>query len=172
MTTPTDRGDLAERMLPVAARLACIVHGDGAHQDIAHVLDQLDRSELIAVIVDLAAMVNPDTRIDDALSHITYDEHGKPAPALANGKRTLRGLAKDLSGPLLGIDMVLESERRLRARHLYLHDRLSVAAVAQEIGASTVTVDQWITQGGWRQAPTITTTDARTRRTTTSRSAA
>lgn len=176
MSTPTERGDLAEQMLPVAALLSCIVHGDGDWHDIDWCTHQLDRTELVGLVVVLAAMVDPDQRIDDALGYITWDEQGRPAPALANGNKTIRGLASGVkSTAKLGADAMLESERRLLARRLYLHDGLTVTEVARAIGAAERTVKQWRDAAGWRQAPAITEADARPsrrRKTTTSRSAA
>lgn len=159
--TAAERGDLAERMLPVAAQLACIVHGDGDWHDIDHHTRQLDRAELLALIVDLAAMVDPDQRVDVALGHVVWDEYGRPAPGAAFSRSTVRGLAKDVDGPLtLGAARVLESERVLRARHLYMHDGLTVAEVARAVGAAERTVKAWRDDGGWRQT-TVTDADAR-----------
>ncbi|MGW4810504.1 hypothetical protein ACWEPB_02515 [Kitasatospora cineracea] len=74
-----DRGDLAERLIPTAAALACVVHGDGDRHTVAHVLDQLDPIERDGLIVVLAALVNPDSRLDDVLQFVTWDEYGAPA---------------------------------------------------------------------------------------------
>lgn len=161
MSTPTERGDLAERMLPLAAKLACIAHGDGDWRDVEHITAQLDRAELVALTVVLGGLVDPGQRIDDALGYITWDEQGRPAPALAHGRQTIRGLAKDLQGPIFGIDAIRTSERVQRARRLYLHDQLTVAEVAREVHVNFETVKQWIAEGGWKQAPAITDADAR-----------
>jgi hypothetical protein len=160
--TPEERGALAERLLPVAARLACVVHGDGDHHDITHHTQRLDRAELVALIVVLAGLVDPEQRVSDALGYVTWDEHGRPAPAADAGTGTIRGLAAQIRGPeTLGADMVTHSERVQRARHLYLHDGLTVAEVARQLGAAPRTVREWCAAGGWRQAPAITEADVR-----------
>lgn len=92
LLTPAERGDLADRMLPVAARVAAIVHGDGDARDIAHALDPLDRIELVAVIVALGAFADPDQRLSKALAFITWDEHGHRAEPLDCGRYTVRSL--------------------------------------------------------------------------------
>lgn len=90
--TPAERGDLAERMLPVAARIAAIVHGDGDARDVAHALDPLDRLELVAVIVALGALANPDQHLAKALAFITWDEHGHTSTTPDCGRYTVRSL--------------------------------------------------------------------------------
>ncbi|TQF04796.1 hypothetical protein E6W39_24420 [Kitasatospora acidiphila] len=160
--TAAERGELAERLLPVAAKLACVVRGDGDHHDVAHHTEHLDRTELIALIVVLAGLVDPDQRVTDALSYLTWDEHGRPAPATKSGPTTIRNLAGRVGGPMeLGADMVSTSERIQRARHLYLHDGLTVTEVARAIGAGPKTVARWRDLGGWQQAPTIGEADSR-----------
>lgn len=163
--TPEERGDLAERLLPVAAKLACITHGDGDHHDIHHHTQRFDRTELLALVVLLAGLVDPDQLLADALGYITWDERGHAAPTPAYGRKTLRGLAKDVQGPeSLGVDLIVKSERVLLARRLYLVDGLSLSAVARAVGVSDITVKQWRDTGNWRQAPTITEFDAGKRR--------
>lgn len=60
MVTEQARDDLAEQMLPVAANLAMLVHGDGGPQDVAAVLAALGEQERTALIVVLAGLVDPD----------------------------------------------------------------------------------------------------------------
>jgi len=72
------RGDLAEQMLPVAAHLACIVHGDGGPEDVAAVLGRLSGAEWTALVVTLAGLVSPDVPLREALAWLTHDEHGQP----------------------------------------------------------------------------------------------
>jgi DNA-binding CsgD family transcriptional regulator len=62
------RGSLVERMLPEAANLAVLVHGDGGPEDIAEVLGRLDETEKNALIVVLAGMVDPDQPVGKGLS--------------------------------------------------------------------------------------------------------
>jgi hypothetical protein len=163
--TATERGDLAEQLLPIAAKLACIAHGDGDHHDITHHTRNLNRDELVGLIAVLAGLVDPDQTISDALGYLTWDEHGRPDTPAKTGERTIRGLAAGIDGPMtLGAARIVESERVLWARRLYVHDGLSVSAVARAVGASEVTVRQWRDSGDWRQPPTITEFDAGKRR--------
>lgn len=76
--TPAERGDLAERMVYKAARLAAVVHGDGGAWDVDNLIGTLDRTELLGLAVVLAAMVDPDATVDAVLSHVTWDEELRP----------------------------------------------------------------------------------------------
>lgn len=58
---------LAERSVPRAARLVAAVHFDGAY-DVAQITDGLDRDELVALAVVLAAMVDPEQSPADLLA--------------------------------------------------------------------------------------------------------
>jgi hypothetical protein len=146
--TPTERADLAERLLPVASKLACIVHGDGNQHDIAHHTRRLNREELIGLTVVLAAMVNPDERLEDALGYVTWDEHGRPAPAIVYGNTTIRSLSSHLIGPeTLGAAPVLESERIQRAREIHLQQGYSYKETAAMVGCDPRTVQRWASEG-------------------------
>ncbi|MFD5564471.1 hypothetical protein [Kitasatospora griseola] len=90
--TATERGDLAERLVPVAAALACVVHGEGDRRDIAHILNQLDSAERDGLIVVLAGLVDPDQRVDQTLGYLTWDEYGASA-ARPNVVKTIRQTA-------------------------------------------------------------------------------
>jgi len=76
--TREELGDLAERMVFKGARLAAIVHGDGGRWDVDNLIGGLDLTELRALAVVLAAMVDPEQTVGQALAHITWDEHGHP----------------------------------------------------------------------------------------------
>lgn len=92
--TPEQRGDLAEHLLPIAARLACIVHGDGGARDIHQAVARLDHDQRDALLIVLAGLVNPDAQLDQLLGYVTWNEHGRPArPAKVTG--TVRDLADD-----------------------------------------------------------------------------
>lgn len=62
------RGGLVEEMLPVAANLAVLVHGEGGPEDIAQVLAGLDEGQKNALIVVLAGMVDLDQPVGRGLS--------------------------------------------------------------------------------------------------------
>ncbi|MFC8008721.1 hypothetical protein [Streptomyces cinereoruber] len=90
-----DRGDLAERMLVDAARLATIVRGEGTAEDVAEITSQLDRQQMDALVVVLAGLVDPDRPLGALLCWMEFDEHGKAAkPDLAD-RRTLRTIAEE-----------------------------------------------------------------------------
>lgn len=66
--TAEQRGGLVDRMLPEAANLAVLVHGDGGPEDIAAVLERLDDTDKNALIVVLAGMVDLDRPVGRGLS--------------------------------------------------------------------------------------------------------
>ena len=70
------RGDLAEAMLPVAAHLAVLVHGDGGPEDVRDVIHGLTDTEKDALIVVLAGLVDPDQPMGKALGWLDFNEHG------------------------------------------------------------------------------------------------
>lgn len=92
--TAEQRGDLAEQLLPIAARLSCIVHGDGGARDAHQAIARLGQDQRDALLIVLAGLVNPDAQLDQLLSFVAWDEHGRPDwPVKVDG--TLRDLADD-----------------------------------------------------------------------------
>ena len=76
------RGDLVESMLPVAANLAVLVHGEGGPEDIADVLSGLDDAAKNALIVVLAGMVDPEQPVGRRLSWTAVTRNAAlPMPA-------------------------------------------------------------------------------------------
>jgi len=72
------RGDLAERMLPLAAELACMVR-DEDRETIGQFLDGHGLApdlETRGLVVVLAAMVADSAPLGDLLAWVTWDEHG------------------------------------------------------------------------------------------------
>lgn len=121
--------DRAEEMLPVAAHLAMLVHGDGGPQDVKAVLDSLDDAQKVALIVVLAGLVDPDQPIGEALAWLE--------PSAGDGE-ALRMLAADPdpgADPDL-IDMVAVEE--------YLAGR-QVEVTPQERLEAVV---RWVRRGG------------------------
>lgn len=92
--TPQQRGDLAEQLLPVAARLACLVHGDGGARDVHQAVARLDDDQRDALLIVLAGLVDPDAHLNQLLGYVTWDEHGHPDRA-AKVTGTVRDLADD-----------------------------------------------------------------------------
>jgi hypothetical protein len=87
------RGDLAERVLPVAAQLACLVHDAGGRRDIHQVLARLADGEKDALITVLAGLVPTDTPLGSLLGYLTWDETGKRTDPTKTAI-TLRSLAE------------------------------------------------------------------------------
>jgi len=143
--TPTEHGDLAERLLPIAAGLACITHGDGDRRDIAHTLQTLDQAERDALIVVLAGLINPDTRLTDALGYITWDETGRPATGTPDLHGTLRDIAK-IRQVTSGIEEILTAEHKYGARVLYYDRHFDQGEIAEQLGVTAKTVGRWIAQ--------------------------
>jgi len=93
--TPEQRGDLAERMLPTAAHLAVLVHGDGGPEDVAEVLAGLDDTAKNALIVVLAGLVDPEQPVGKALGWLDFNEHGSLTVPSWSEERSVRDLAPD-----------------------------------------------------------------------------
>lgn len=98
--TAQQRGDLAEGMLPVAARMAMLVHGDGGPEDVQEVLAGLDDTQRTALIVVLAGLVDPEQTIAKALGWVEFDETGALAVPRWDDPRTIRELAEDAEEPV------------------------------------------------------------------------
>ncbi|MGW9238123.1 hypothetical protein ACWGRL_05205 [[Kitasatospora] papulosa] len=104
---------MAEALLPEAAGLVVDVH-EGSAGDIKTRLAGLSRHELEAVAVLVAALADPDRSLKDALSWVTFDEHGAPNASPMESRRTVREAAPKVpSSRRYGIDEVLV-ERALR----------------------------------------------------------
>lgn len=93
--TAQQRGDLAEDMLPVAATMSLLVHGDGGPQDVQEVLAELDDTQRTALIVVLAGLVDPEQMLNRALGWVEFDETGALAVPQWDEKRTVRDLAEE-----------------------------------------------------------------------------
>jgi hypothetical protein len=74
------RGDLAEALILDAAGLAVAVREE-TREEIAARLAGLSRTELEALAVVLAALVDVERPLTHALGWVNFDEHGAPAPA-------------------------------------------------------------------------------------------
>jgi Homeodomain-like domain len=143
VSTPTAEqlGDLAESLMPVAAKLACIVHDEGGVEDVQQLLDGFGFQELTGLAVVLASLVDPATRTADALSYLVWDEHGQPTmPPDVVG--TIRGLA----GHRPRVVKLRDPRRDARR----LHERgLTPEQIAAHVRVTERTVFRWIK--AWRQ---------------------
>lgn len=106
--TPEQRGDLAEEMLPTAAHLAVLVHGDGGPEDIAEVLAGLDDTQKTALIVALAGLVDPEQPLGKALGWLDFDEHGALTVPVWQAKSTVRQLADEVQPALEDDDTFID----------------------------------------------------------------
>ena len=96
--TVEQRGSLVERMLPQAANLALLVHGDGGPEDIAEVLAGLDETEKNALIVVLASMVDPDRPVGKGMSWTAVTKNAAlPMPAWLEQKPLREHATEDTS---------------------------------------------------------------------------
>lgn len=68
------RGDLAEALVPVAAHLVALVHGDGGPEDVAEALAAVPGREKDALLVVLAGLVDPDQPVGKALGWLEFTE--------------------------------------------------------------------------------------------------
>lgn len=91
----TTRADLAQALIPEAAYLAMAVR-DRDPNEIATRLNGLTRHRLEALAVVLAAMVDPDRSLKEALAWVDFDEHGRPLqPEPCRDFRLIRNAARE-----------------------------------------------------------------------------
>ncbi|MFJ8727711.1 hypothetical protein [Streptomyces sp. NPDC093269] len=94
--TVEQRGDLAEQMLPVAAHLAVLVHGDGGPEDVQDVLAGLTDTQKNALLIVLAGLVDPEQKLGKALGWLDFNEHGAlTVPESWSERRSVRDLAPE-----------------------------------------------------------------------------
>jgi len=105
--TPEQRGDMVEVLMPEAAGLVIDVH-EGTADEIKTRLAGLDRHELEALAVVLAAIVDPDRTMKDALAWVTFDEYGnRVAPSqTTRSEKAVRDLAPTMKRQLADVDVV------------------------------------------------------------------
>ncbi|HMM95378.1 hypothetical protein [Phycicoccus sp.] len=99
MPTPEALGDLAEALVPVAARLVGAVHDEGI-TGVSRVLADLDPNHRTALCVVLAAMVDPDRTPSELLAWVTWDE----TPAEAYMQPSLLAVSSEPPAPALPTD--------------------------------------------------------------------
>ncbi len=79
LTERTRLGELAERLVPVAASFVGVVR-DEDRDGVTAFLAARTQHERDALLVILAAMIPDDLSPADLLSWVTWDEHGRPLP--------------------------------------------------------------------------------------------
>ncbi|MDX3232947.1 hypothetical protein [Streptomyces sp. ME19-01-6] len=130
--TMEERGDMVEELLPVAAHLAVLVHGDGGPRDVHQAIARLSPAQRDALIVILAGLVDPDRPMGAVLGWLDFNEHGESIVPEWNDKATLRAVA-DQEQPednWDGIDHVAV-DRWLRGRPVTLTRAERVAATLE-----------------------------------------
>lgn len=75
-TRAVERGDLAERLVPVAAELAARVR-DEDRESLGEFLARYTRAERDALLIVVASMVDVDRTPAELLAHVTFDEFGQ-----------------------------------------------------------------------------------------------
>jgi DNA-binding CsgD family transcriptional regulator len=147
------RGDLAEQMLPTAAHLAVLVHGDGGPEDVAKVLGGLDETQKDALIVVLAGLVDPDQSVGKALGWLDFNEHGAlTVPSWSEGG-SLRDLApEDCEDDADEYIDEAAVERYLAGARVELSDRERLEAVVRGVSRGLAYPDIDVLQGRPRGA--------------------
>jgi len=154
--TATQRGDLAEEVLPVAAHLSLLVHGDGGDRDIQQAIARLDAAQRDALIVVLAALADPDRPLGALLGWVDFDERGRPAEPDLDDRTTLRQIADEYplwaDGPdidevavrraLTGEPVPLTPRERTRAVEVGILRGLSYGGVADALGMTRAAVEK------------------------------
>jgi hypothetical protein len=139
----TDRGDLAEAMLPIAAALSEITHGDGGAQDVEWILGRLNPGEWPALVTVLASMVDPDALLVDVLGYVTWDANGRPLKDHPDLSGTVRDLSPKWHTPS-GVNEAFEAEQIQRARAHYGDNGMDAVEIGRRLGRDPKTVRAWL----------------------------
>lgn len=156
--TATERGDMVERLIPVATNLAMLVHGDGGPRDIHQALVRLTPGDKDALLVILAALVDPDQPIGKALGWVEFDEYGELTVPEWGDDRSLRSLREDMDTADVGGGDVVDEvavERYASGERVMVSpaERLEAVARAVRRGRSYLDIDA---QQGLRLGDTST----------------
>ncbi|MEW1754143.1 hypothetical protein [Streptomyces angustmyceticus] len=129
-----ERGDLVQRLLPIAGHLTTLVHGDGGQRDIHQAIARLTSDDRDNLLVVLAGLVNPDVPMSALLGWLTFDEHGNPVKPEVATDTTLRGLAEEVWDEAAAEgDFVDEAavQQYLAGKPVTVTDAERVAAIAE-----------------------------------------
>ncbi|MFI6653241.1 hypothetical protein ACIBI8_37330 [Streptomyces sp. NPDC050529] len=141
--TAVRRGDLAEAMLPVAAHMAALVHGDGGPEDVQETLEPLTQEQRNALIVVLAGLVDPDQPMGKLLGWLDRNEHGALTVPNWGDKTPLRDLAPE---PEVGDDYIdpIAVDQYILGAHVDVTDSefLLVLERAEVLGLSMGELDR------------------------------
>lgn len=156
------RGDMVETLMPEAAGLVVDVH-EGSADDIKTRLQGLTRHELEAMAVLLAALVDPDRSLKDALAWVTFDEAGEPLERKYKSRSTRA--VRDMAPPVLvdrnaGLDVVAVDRALSPGPHVRLNSTERRFAVERGIRrgmtysdvAERLQMDREAVQRSWERA--------------------
>lgn len=90
--TPEERGDLAQHLLLEGMGLAVAVREE-PREKLADRLRGLSRHELESLAIVLAALINPDQPVREALAWVDFDEYGRHDPFAFRSQATIRQAA-------------------------------------------------------------------------------
>jgi hypothetical protein len=140
------RADLAERMLPIAANLAVLVHGEGGPEDVAEALAGLDDTEKNALIVVLAGLVDPDRPVGKSLSWTNVTQHAALPVGSWMAQRSLRDHVPDTDSDLVPDDEYVDQAavtKFVKGFHIDVSDPEFIVAVQRcaALGMNLVDVD-------------------------------
>lgn len=148
------RGDLADALVEKASALAVAVREETREEIAAH-LSGLDRVELEALAVVLAAMIDPDKLLHEMLSWVDFDEYGNPAEPFvprrqrsARERATLRPVAAApvridwtaVNRALAGDPVELTQNERVAAVDVGIRSGMSKGEVGQALGMTNAAV--------------------------------
>lgn len=149
---PDRPGDLAERMVPLAAALSCVVHGDGDAGTVAYMLRRLSAAERDALLVVAVGMIPPEMPIRTALGWVDFDEEGRGLETRPDMRGTVRNLGQrvlDRTHVPMARGPVDESrssrdwaELKCRAQELRDAGR-SITEICRELEVSDKSVRRW-----------------------------
>lgn len=129
--TVEERGDMAERMLPVAANLVTLVHGDGGPRDVHQALARLDAAEKDALLVVLAGLVDPDQPLGSALGWLEFTEDRDLTVPPWTEQRSVRDLAPEPAAEADDIIDPVAVRRYVQGAGVEVSDEERLAAVRQ-----------------------------------------
>jgi len=130
-------------MLPIAAALSEITHGDGGAQDVEWILGKLNPGEWPALVTVLASMVDPDSQLVDVLGYVTWDANGSPLRERPNLSGTVRDLAPRWHTPS-GVAEALEAAQIHAARAEHAAHGTTGNEIARKIGRNPQLVRAWL----------------------------
>lgn len=138
-----ERGDLVQRLLPIAGHLTTLVHGDGGQRDIHQAIARLTPDDRDNLLVVLAGLVNPDVPMSALLGWLTFDEYGNPVKPEVATDATLRDLSEEVWDETVAEDGFVDEaavEQYLAGKPVTVTYAERVAAIAEACRRGTTYV--------------------------------